>query len=47
MTTSCALAVSEGKPLLQLHLETVITLDEEFQNDYNGAGQIANNQCYT
>ena len=25
----------------------VIDLDKEFQEDYNGAGQIANNMSYT
>jgi hypothetical protein len=46
ITTAHALAVSEMKPLSRLHLEVVIGLDEEFQKDYNGAGQIVNNMSY-
>ncbi len=46
MTTAYALAVSEKKPLSHSHLEVVIGLDEEFQKDSNGAGQIANNMSY-
>ncbi len=46
ITTAHALAVSEAEPLSRSHLETVIGLDEEFQKDYNGAGQIANNMSY-
>jgi len=47
MATSRALAVSEGETLSRSYLETVIVLDNEFQNDYNGAGRVANNQSYT
>ena len=41
-----ALAMSEGKPLSQSHLQVVIGLDKEFQNDYNGASHTANNLSY-
>jgi hypothetical protein len=44
--TAHALAVDEKVPLSRSHLEGVIGLDEEFQKDYNGAGQIANNMSY-
>ncbi|KAL9124300.1 MAG: hypothetical protein Q9217_006355 [Psora testacea] len=47
MTTAHALAVEEMVPLSRSHLEVVIGLDKEFQKDYNGAGQIANNMSYT
>ena len=47
ITTAHALAMSEGKLLSRSHLEVVIALDEEFQKDYSGAGQIANNMSYT
>jgi hypothetical protein len=46
ITTAHALAVNEMVPLSRLYLEVVIDLDEEFQKDYNGAGQIANNMSY-
>lgn len=46
VSTAHALAMSEGKPLSQSHLKVVIDLDEEFQNDYNGAGHTANNMSY-
>jgi len=44
--TAHALAVSEGKQLSRSHLDVVIELDEEFQKDYNGAGQITNRSSY-
>ena len=47
ITTAHALAVEERVPLTRSHLELVIDLDKEFQKDYNGAGQIANNMSYT
>ena len=45
--TAHALAVEERVPLTRSHLELVIGLDKEFQQDYNGAGQMANNLAYT
>lgn len=45
ITAAYTLAVSKKKPLLRSHLEVVIDL-EEFQKDFNGAGQIANNMSY-
>jgi len=47
VSTAHALAVTERVPLSRSHLEVVIALDEEFQKDYSGAGQIANNMSYT
>ncbi len=47
VSTAHALAVNEKVPLSLSHLKTVIALDEEFQKDYSGAGQIANNMSYT
>ena len=41
-----ALALEEMVLLTRSHLEVVIGLDEEFQNDYNGTGQMANNASY-
>jgi hypothetical protein len=38
--------VKEKVPLARSHLEVVIGLDKEFQKDYNGAGQMANNASY-
>lgn len=32
--------------LTRSYLEVVIDLDKEFQRDYNGAGQMANNASY-
>ncbi len=46
ITTAHALAVEEKVPLTRSHLEVVLGLDKEFQKDYNGAGQIANNLSY-
>ncbi len=46
ITTAHALTVSEMKPLSQLHLKVVISLNEEFQKDYNDADQIVNNMFY-
>ena len=46
ITTAHALAVDEMVPLSRSHLEVVIGLDEEFQKDYNGAGQMANEASY-
>jgi hypothetical protein len=46
ISTAHALAVSEMVPLSRSHLEIVIDLDEEFQKDYNGAGQMANKASY-
>ena len=46
MTTAHALAVDEMVPLSRSHLGFVIGLDEEFQKDYKGAAQIANNMPY-
>jgi hypothetical protein len=46
ITTAHPLAVDEMVPLSRSHLEVVIGLDEEFQKDYNGAGQISNNMSY-
>jgi hypothetical protein len=37
ITTTHALAVDEKVPLSRSYLEVVISLDEEFQKDYNGA----------
>jgi hypothetical protein len=45
--TAYALAMSEGNPLSRSHLEVVIALDEEFQNDYNSAGQMEALNSYT
>jgi hypothetical protein len=47
VSTAHALTVNEKVSLLLLHLKTVIVLDEEFQKDYSGVGQIANNMFYT
>lgn len=46
VTTGYAIARSEGKPLSHSHLELVVKLDEEFQNEYNGVGNIGNNMSY-
>ena len=46
MAAARALAVDEMAPLTRSQLEVVIGLDEEFQKDYSGAGQIANNMSY-
>ncbi len=46
ITTAHALAVEEQVPLTRSHLEVVIGLDQEFQKDYNGAGQMANIASY-
>jgi hypothetical protein len=46
IATAHALALEEMVPLTRSHLEVVIGLDKEFQKDYNGAGQIANNASY-
>ncbi|KAL8671532.1 MAG: hypothetical protein Q9168_003977 [Polycauliona sp. 1 TL-2023] len=46
ITTAHALAVDERVPLSRSHLEVVMGLDKEFQKDYSGAGQIANNLSY-
>ena len=46
MSTAHALAVNEMVPLSRSHLEIVIALDKEFQKDYNGAGQMANEASY-
>lgn len=43
ITTAHALAVNEGVPLSRSHLEVVIALEKEFQEDYGGA---VNNSCY-
>ncbi|KAL8626238.1 hypothetical protein Q9189_008078 [Teloschistes chrysophthalmus] len=46
INTAHALAVDEMVPLSRSHLEIVIDLDKEFQKDYNGAGQKANESSY-
>ena len=46
MSTARALAKYEEKALSLQHLMVVIGLDEEFQNDYKGAGQLANGLSY-
>lgn len=46
ITTAHALAVEEKVPLARSHLEVVIGLNKEFQKDYSGAGQMANNASY-
>ena len=46
ISTAHALAVNEKVPLSPSHLEIVIDLDKDFQNDYNGAGQMANKASY-
>lgn len=45
--TAHALAANDKTPLARSHLAVVMDLDEEFQKDYSGAGQIENNQSYT
>ncbi|KAL9124344.1 MAG: hypothetical protein Q9217_006320, partial [Psora testacea] len=46
ITIAYTLAMEEKVPLVRSHLEMVIGLDKEFQKDYNGTGQIANNMSY-
>ena len=46
ITTAYALVLEERAPLTRSHVEEVIGLDKEFQTDYNGAGQMANNASY-
>ncbi|KAI9791932.1 MAG: hypothetical protein M1835_008168 [Candelina submexicana] len=46
IATAHALAVSEMVPLSRSQLEVVVSLDEEFQRDYSGAGPMANKASY-
>lgn len=43
ITTAYAFAVNKGVPLSRSHLEVVIALKKEFQEDYGGA---VNNSYY-
>ncbi len=37
-----ALAKSESQPLMYEHLQKALTVNEEFDRDFRGAGQIEN-----
>jgi hypothetical protein len=42
MRIAYALAKSESQPLTYEHLQKALTVNEEFDRDFRGAGQIEN-----